>query len=120
MPLVNILNPTTISPSSIYTTLGSGLPMSPVLTVPTGNFYNVKYALVQVNDPGYGGSTVFSLDPSGRRVLSFITTPGSKFAPMSGNLYLIEGQSLYIRPAPTNSYVEVYPTGAYVMFDIYT
>lgn len=119
MPLVNILNPTTISPSSIYTTLGSGLPMSPVLTVPTGNFYNVKYALVQINDPGYGGTAVFSLDASGLKVLTLITIPGSKFAPVSGNLYLIEGQSLYIRGTPTNDY-RVYPTGAYVMFDIYT
>lgn len=124
MPLVNILNPTTISPSSIYTTLGSGLPMSPVLTVPTGKFYNIKYAYAPISNPNMvGGNLIFSLDASGYQLLTATVIPGNTttlhFLAISGNFYLIEGQSLYIRAHPTNN-PTVYPTGAYVMLDIYT
>ena len=123
MPLVNILNPTSISPSSIYTTLVSGIPASPVLTVPTGNFYNIKYAFTSVlNGNNTGGSLVLSLDASGHRLLtstSISNAAATAFIGISGNFYLMEGQSLYIRSRPDTSAI-VYPTGAYVMFDIYT
>ena len=124
MPLVNILNPTSISPSSIYTTLGSGLPTSPVLTVPTGKFYNIKYAHSPISNSNmYGGNLIFSLDAPGYQLLTTTVIPGNTttlhFLAISGNFYLMEGQSLYIRAHPTNDY-RIYPTGAYVMFDIYT
>lgn len=122
MPLVNILNPTSISPSSIYATLVSGIPASPVLTVPTGNFYNIKYAFTSVLAMNTGGSLVLSLDASGHRLLTstaISNAASTAFIGISGNFYLMEGQSLYIRSRPDTS-AAVYPTGAYVMFDIYT
>jgi hypothetical protein len=123
MPLVNILNPTSISPSSIYVTLGSGLPASPVLTVPTGNFYNIKYSFISVRNSNTAGDIVFSLDASGSRPLISIpisNAAATTFVGVSGNFYLIEGQTFYIRSRPDTQQTVVYPTGAYVSLDIYT